>query len=44
MRLLIRMVKEHQVAVTQSTLVASSLLQAIAEKFPEIGEVSTSVI
>lgn len=38
LRLLIKAVKAHQQAVTDSTLVTAALVQAVAEKFPEIGE------
>lgn len=37
-RTLIRMVKEHQASVTHSTLATAALLQAVAEKFPELGQ------
>jgi hypothetical protein len=36
-RHLIRIVQAHQAAVTHSTLVTASLLQAIVETFPEVG-------
>jgi hypothetical protein len=38
LKLLIKAVRKHQEAVTHNTLVTSALLQAIAEKLPEVGD------